>query len=179
MTKFIGLVILVLLGFGSRSAGQVIDSVARVPVKEKKYYLVLDKPGNITRLRFYTGQQLNFRLTGERQNYSGVITDIKKDAIVLHYTEIPLNEIERITIPQRANTGRFLYGFGNGLRGVGSLFFLVGASNYVLKPQDRENGRITAQGGLGAFLAGQLFRGFNKRTYRLNHNRQLKTIEIM
>ena len=179
MVKYLRLVLLFWLGALSGVVGQAIDSVASVPVQEKKYFLVLDKPGKVTRLRFYAGSRLNFRLTGEKRNYSAEITEVRKDAIVVYYTEIPLNQIAQITVPQRANFGRFLSGFGNGLRGVGGLFFLVGASNYFARPQDREDGRITAQSGLSAFLVGQLFRGFNKRTYKINKNRQLKTIQII
>jgi len=158
---------------------QIADSIPDSPAPEKKYYLVLDKPGKVSRLRFYTGSRIAFKLTGEKQLYSGVITAIRKNAIVVHYTDIPLSEIFSLKVPQRARFGRILSGFGSGLRGVGSLFFLVGAANFVLKPQDRENSRVTAQSGLSAFLVGQTFKIFNKRNYKLNKNRRLKTIQLI
>jgi len=145
---------------------------------EKRYYLVLDKPGKVSRIRFYAGNNLAFKLTGEKRRYVAKISAIHKRSLVVLDSEIALTEIEQITVPQHALIGKILYGFGNVLRGAGSLFTLVGGSNYLIT-KDKENGRVTAQAGLTSLIVGQLFRNFNKRTYKINQHRQLKTIEIL
>ena len=178
MVKLI--LVLTFLGLynSSECQGQETDPVlaARSPVK--KYYLVLDKPGMVNRIRFYPGTNLTFKLTNDKRVYAGKIEAVRKNSIVIFNTELPIREIRKIRVPQRAPMGKFLYGLGSGMRGVGTLFALIGSGNYLLT-NDKKNGRVTALAGLALFGSGQLFRGFNRRTYKINKNRQLKTIEII
>lgn len=178
MVKLVWVFMILWIGSISPCQGQATDSGLPVRSVAKKYYLVLDKPGKVTRLRFYAGTQISFKLTGEKRIYTGKIDAIGKQSIVIFNTELPIRDIRKVRVPQRAPMGKFLYGLGSGLRGIGSLFALIGGGNYLLT-QDKENGRVTAQAGVALFGVGQLFRGFNRRTYKINQNRQLKTIEII
>lgn len=139
---------------------------------------MLDKPGKVNRIRFYPGTQFRFKLTNDKQFYVGRIDAVRQQSLLILGTELSIQDIRKIKVDQQAPTGRFLYGFGSGLRGVGTLFTLIGSGNYLLT-NDRKNGRITALAGVTSLGAGQLFRGFNRRTYKINKNRQLKTIEMI
>ncbi|KAA5549434.1 LSm family protein [Adhaeribacter rhizoryzae] len=178
MVKQTAVLVLLLSCVFSGCYGQGLDAATSVPDISKKYYLVLDKPGKVSRIRFYPGSQISFKITNDKRLYAGKLEAVRKQSIVIFNTELPIREIRKIKVVQRAPAGRFLYGLGSGIRGVGSLFTLIGGGNYLFT-NDKENGRVTALAGLSALGVGQLFRGFNRRTYNINKNRQLKTIQII
>jgi hypothetical protein len=178
MAKLILVVAFLWLYSSNSCQGQGADSVLTSLSPLKKYYLVLDKPGIVKRIRFYPGTRLTFKLTDDKRLYAGKIEAIRKHSVVIFNTELPIRDIRKVRVPQQAPMGKFLYGLGSGMRGVGTLFALIGGGNYLLT-SDQKNGRVTAQAGLGLLGVGQLFRGFNRRTYKINKNRRLKTIEII
>ena len=178
MTKYTTALFLFLSCYFFRCQAQDLNPSAAASDLSKKYYLVLDKPGKVSRLRFYPGTQLTFKLTDDKRLYTGKIDAVRKRSIVIFNTELPIRDIRKIKVAQRAPMGQFLYGLGSGIRGAGTLFTLIGGGNYLFT-DDRENGRVTFLAGLSALGVGQLFRGFNRRTYKINEYRQLKTIEII
>ncbi|GEO02388.1 hypothetical protein AAE02nite_00520 [Adhaeribacter aerolatus] len=172
-------VLIFLLTCGALRCWSQVDEISPKPADwSKKYNLVLDKPGKVSRIRFYPGTTLTFKLTDDKRLYTGKLDAVRKKSILIFNTELPIRDIRKVRVVQRAPMGRFLYGLGGGIRGAGSLFTLIGGGNYLLT-DDKENGRVTAQAGLALFGLGQLFRGFNRRTYKINQHRQLKTIEII
>ncbi|MDQ4141799.1 MAG: hypothetical protein M3142_14920 [Bacteroidota bacterium] len=145
---------------------------------EVKYYLVLDKPGKVSRIRFYTGNKITFKLTGERQSYSGQITDINKYSIVMWDTEIPLRDIRKIRLTNTSTVSSGVRFLGQLLKSGGLLFTVVGGGNYLLDKEPGENTLTFLKYTVGAFVAGQLLtRSTRNRTYKINENHRLKTIE--
>lgn len=183
MAKFL-LLLVTSLFFGKlTSLGQTPDTAqtdsakVRVPV-EVKYFMVLDKPGKVNRIRFYTGNKITFKLAGEKGRYHGQITDIKKYSIVLWEAEIPLRDIEKISIMKAGGMAGGLSFLGRLLQGAGGLFTLVGVSNYLLDVESGENSSAFLKYSASALVAGYLLtRSSRNRTYKINQSRRLKTIE--
>ncbi len=176
MVKFYLLSVLLFLSFSIASQAQTEDSIKAVtPPAPAKYFILLSKPGKVKRIRFYESSKITFRLTGEREKYTGRIFIINKNSFVFRDAQIPLRAIAKITIEKRTPPSNLLRTVGGGIKGIGGLFTLVGGGNYLLT-SDKENGRVTFLSGLGLYTIGYCFRVFQQRTYKINKNRTLKTL---
>ena len=143
-----------------------------------RYFMVLDKPGKVHRLRFYTGNKIAFKLHGEKRRYFGQITDIKKNSLVVWDAEIPLRDIRKIKINNPGGAASGLNFLGRLLQGAGGLFAVVGLSNYLLDVEYGDGSLESLKYSLSALAVGQVMsRSSRQRTYKLNANRRLKTIE--
>ncbi|MDQ3292565.1 MAG: hypothetical protein M3Q05_14860 [Bacteroidota bacterium] len=183
MAKIILLLTIELLLSSSICFSQNLDST-KVQASEKtapakvKYYLVLDKPGKVSRIRFYTGNKITFKLTGEKQRYSGQITDINKYSIVMWDAEIPLRDIRKIRLANASTVSSGIQFLGRLLKNGGLFFSVVGGGNYLLNKEPGENTLTFLKYTAGAFVAGQLLTLTSRnRTYKINENHRLKTIE--
>lgn len=183
MAKVLGLLVLGLLWSNFTCFSQTDDSTnilagEKMVPTEVKYYLVLDKPGKVSRIRFYTGNRITFKLTGEKRRYSGQITDIKKHSLVMWDTEIPLRDIEKIRMTNTSPVSSGVRFLGRLLKSGGLFFSVVGAGNYLLDKEPGDNTLTFLKYTAGAFVAGQLLtRTTRNRTYKINKNHRLKTIE--
>ena len=155
---------------------QAVDK-ASVPA-EPNYFLVLDKPGKVSRIRFYTGNKITFKLVNERHRYTGQITQIKKNSFVVWDSEIPIRDVEKIKV---IKTGSLTSGFqllGKFLKNGGLFFSVVGGGNYLLGVEPGENSLTFLKYTAGSFITGWLItRSSRNRTYKINKNHRLRTIE--
>ncbi|PSR54355.1 hypothetical protein AHMF7605_12950 [Adhaeribacter arboris] len=183
MAKVLGLLAIGLFFGNTICFSQTADSTQvlspeKTTSAEVKYYLVLDKPGKVSRIRFYTGNKINFKLTGEKQRYSGQITNIKKYSIVMWDAEIPLRDIRKIRMASTSTVSSGVQFLGRLLKNGGLFFSVVGGGNYLLDKEPGDNTLTFLKYTLGAFVAGQLLTHTSRsRTYKINENHRLKTIE--
>ncbi len=182
MAKFFILVLLGSLLKAYPGFGQTVDSVRAGATlsspTEVKYFMVLDKPGRTHRIRFYAGNNITFKLHGEKRRYHGQITTIKQHSLVLWDAEIPLRDIQKIRIVRTGNAASGINFLGRLLQGAGGLFTIVGLSNYALDVEDGDNSLTFLQYSVGALVTGSIInRTSRNRTYKINQNRRLKTIE--
>jgi hypothetical protein len=164
------------------SISQTADSVqllaASEPPQEVKYFMVLDKPGHIHRIRFYAGNSIAFKLHGERGRYNGQITAIKKHSIVLWDAEIPIRDIQKIKIIRSGGAAGGINFLGRLLQGAGGLFTIVSLSNYALDVEYGDDSLEFLKYTVSAMVVGSVItRTSRNRTYKINQNRRLKTIE--
>lgn len=162
---------------------QITDS-ARGDVKqisapaEARYYLVLDKPGKVSRIRFYTGNKITFKLTGERQRYTGQITEIKKNSFIIWDTEIPIRDVEKIRVIKTGSASSGFQLLGKLLKNGGLFLSVVGAGNYLIGAEPGDNTFTFLKYTAGSFVTGYLItRSSRNRTYKINENHRLRTIE--
>ncbi|QNF31629.1 hypothetical protein HUW51_02395 [Adhaeribacter swui] len=143
-----------------------------------KYFLVLDKPGRVSRLRFFTGNKITFKLVGEKRAYSGQITDINKYSLVMWDTEIPLRDIRKIRLTNTSPASTGLQLLGRLLKNGGLFFSVIAAGNYALNVEPGDNTLTFLKYSAGAFVAGTIITSTSRnRTYKINERNRLKTIE--
>ncbi len=137
-------------------------------------YLVLDKPGRIKRMRFYVGDELKFKLAGERHLYKDVIEAISDTNITIRGTWIPIREIAAVV---QYKEGNLLKQAIYVLPRAGILYFLADTFNPIFTGGEvsvSRSGVILSS----SLIAGSLvLRLFTKRTYRINNYRTLKVLE--
>lgn len=183
MVKFLLVLALVFPSIAFTCFSQTADSsqanfVEKSIPAEPKYYLVLDKPGRVSRIRFYTGNKITFKLDGEKRAYSGQITDINKYSLVMWDTEIPLRDIRKIRLANTSTVSSGLQFLGQLLKMGGLLFTVVGGGNYLLDVEPGDNTLTFLKYTAGAFVAGQIITSTSRnRTYKINQRNRLKTIE--
>lgn len=139
------------------------------PLKKGERFLTLEKPGAIKRIRFYKGQQLEFKLKGSKIKYKTLIQNVKEKSVVIRDTDIALTDFHSLVVyPKKP--------FLNTL----SKFFLLGALGYVaadLVNNSFEPNNVTLiVGGIGLGTSIAL-RLPLKRTFKLGKKRYLKTLE--
>lgn len=157
----------------------VTDLRAQTPIdalEKEKFFLALDKPGVVKRVRYYVGDEIIFYMGGDR--WQEEIVGIKKDTIVVTQAgKVAIKNIEAVVVPSRSwflNQGAFVFP----VAGVG--YFLMD----TLNPRNYENGndRITPENvTISSSLvgAGILCRIFRKKKYKINQRHLLKTIEVL
>ncbi len=183
MVRFLLVLVLVFPADAFSCFSQTTDS-SKMAASEKtipaevRYFLVLDKPGRVNRIRFYTGNNITFKLTGEKRAYSGQITDINKYSIVMWDTEIPLRDIRKIRL---TNTSAFSSGIkllGQLLKNGGLFLSVIGAGNYAINVEPGDNTLTFLKYTVSSFVIGQLLTSTSRnRTYKINERNRLKTIE--
>ncbi|NIK74491.1 hypothetical protein FHS56_002016 [Thermonema lapsum] len=157
--------------------GEIVHAQTPVERLEKeKFFLALDKPGMVKRIRYYVGDEIAFYMGGDRWNAE--ILGIKNDTIIVTEAgKVPIKQIEAVVVPSRSwflHQGAFVFP----VAGVG--YFLMD----TLNPRNYENGndRITAENiTISSSLvgAGILCRVFRKKKYKINKRHLLKTIEVL
>lgn len=137
-------------------------------------YLVLDKPGRTKRIRYYTGDEIIFKLKGDKTVYSNVVEGVGDSSIQVRGTHIPIKEIASII---RHNESGLLYQITRILPKAGMLYFLADTFNPIFrgeKPSVSRSGVIVG----GSLIAGSYaLRLFKKRTLKINKYRTLKILQ--
>lgn len=145
-----------------------------LPKKEKEIrrFLALEKNGIDKRLRFYEGQEIQFRLKGDDRRNKAKIQKINEKSLIIQEVEIPLEEIESF----RINTSSFypnLFKFATLAGGVGYLGLDIVNNGVEMTRQSV----ITPAIFLGTHLLLRIFYP-NRKTYKLGGQKYLKTIII-
>ena len=176
MIRFILLGIVFFVSVVTNCVAQATDSVNAS--QTKSYYLVLYKPGRVSRIPFYAGQNITFKLLHDRKYYAGKITAIHKDSFVFWDAEIALSQVDKIRLENHTPMQQVVKAGNNFLREAGKLFAIVGGVNFLALPQYRQGGLITAGAGVSAYALGQGGKVLQRRSYKINKYRVLKTREM-
>lgn len=137
-------------------------------------YLVLDKPGRIKRIRYYTGDEIIFKLKGDKTTYNTIIQAVGDSTIKVRDTSIPIQGIHSIT---RHNENGFLYQAARILPKAGILYFLADTFNPVFRGEKPNVSRSGVIVGSTLFVGGNALRLFKKRTFRINNYRTIKILQ--
>lgn len=137
-------------------------------------YLVLDKPGRIKRLRYYAGDEVIFKLKGDKTTYSTIIQSVGDSTIKVRDTDIPIKDIRAII---RHNENGFLYQAARILPKAGILYFLGDTFNPIFRGEKPNVSRSGVIIGSSLFIGGNALRLFKKRTFRINNYRTLKVLQ--
>ena len=137
-------------------------------------YMVLDKGWPVHRIRFYPGQNLMFKLKGERGWNYGRIQMVHKNAVTVMDATIPFSEIRKISIRRNNYRNNFANLTAGSLIGGGALWMVMGGINTI----DNRNGEgaVLSYAGAGAVVLGLGLRTLTKRTFRISGNKRLRSI---
>jgi hypothetical protein len=169
--------ILFCLNFNCR--GQASDSLSLADTAPRKYYLILGKPGHLKKARFFAGDQITFKLVKDKKFYAGSIAEIRPNSLVFWGAEIPLSEIDQIRVEKRSGLQKAAMALSTVFQKAGGLFMLVGAGNFLLLPDNRQDGLVTMGGAACIYATGRALRVFRKRAYKVNRRYPLRTVEII
>jgi len=137
--------------------------------------LILDKPGKVNRIRYYTGDLIHLK-THDREKLYGEIEIIKDSSFVVNRQEIKLSEVKYIQNTKRHKGWDFLSGVSL-TAGLG--YFILDSGNKLINGEGREiaNSRmvVTTSIFMGVFLVSNRIAN---RKYRINKNRKLKIINL-
>ncbi len=143
-------------------------------------YLVLNKPGHIKRIRFVEGDELSFRLKGDKKRYTAEISKIYPDAILFGEVYVPLKNIRSVRYHKDtylANMVRIssitAVNAGLTIAGIGLASGMVNAAS-----NDGPVYNSLLLGGLWLAGSGTVIKPLYRRNYKLGPNRWLSTIEF-
>lgn len=137
-------------------------------------YLVLDKPGRVKRIRFYVGDEINFKLKGENIKYKDIITAITDSTIYIRGTHIKLSEIKSIII---TSENGLLNSAIYTLPRAGAVYFIADTFNSWFSRDQIEISKSAIVVGSALIGSSLILRTFRKRTYRINNFRSLRVLE--
>jgi hypothetical protein len=146
----------------------------RPSIKDKDFpmprLLALEKRGAIKRIRYYAGDEIQFRLKGEAVLYSPIIEQVLDSAIIVNNTLIKFSEIGAVKIYRKRPFLNLMSRFAL-IGGVG--YLAIDLVNNGFRFYDRT--LITSAGfvvpGLGISLL------LKPRLLKLNQHRYLKTLK--
>jgi hypothetical protein len=152
----------------------ILCSICLKGVSQDQRFLILDKPGHIKRFRYYAGDELIFKLKGDRMKYKDVIEAVGDSTIKIRGADIPLRDIKSVI---RYKQGGMLDQAIYILPRAGLLYFLADTFNPVIRGGSLEVSRSGIVVGSSFVVGGLLLKLAKKRNYRLNNFRRLRTLE--
>lgn len=145
------------------------EAFSQINAENQDYYLTLNKPGRKKRIRFYIGDKLKFKLKDEDFKREAIITAMDSNSITINgVAKIPLEDFRVIQIDKNHIKVARITGTGGGL-----LFMVLGAGNTLLR---KDGSAILISGGFISLISVQFLRLFEKRNYKLNSYRYLRTV---
>ncbi len=155
-------------------AGGKEDENLKEPVNAT-YFLSVEKPGRIKRMRFYVGEPITVTFKGSKERQTCTITKIKKDTLELSNAVVPLDKIAKITLYKK---GKWRDMASLYLPVAGLLYFVGDMVNPMFSGRDGfqvKPGSVIVPGVL--IGTGLIIKAFSKRTLKMNKNRYLKILE--
>ena len=137
-----------------------------------KYYLALDRIGKAQRVRFYAGDEIEYRVKGEKFRRKNDILGITDDGFLRAGGEIKLAWVERVWTKR---------GYKSNLPRQAQIYLPIAGALFVIADliSSKEfSPKALAIGG-GMALAGVILRVFNTKRYFIGKNTLLKSIEAI
>ena len=137
-----------------------------------KYYLALDRIGKAQRVRFYAGDEIEYRVKGENFRRKNTILGVSDDGFLIAGGEIKLAWVERIWTKR---------GYKSNLPRQAQIYLPIAGALFVIADliSSKEfSPKVLAIGG-GMALAGTLLRVLNTKRYFIGKNSLLKSIEAI
>ncbi len=142
---------------------------SQINTQNQDYYLTLNKPGIKKRIQFYIGDELKFKLKEEDFKRTATITAIDSNSITINgVAKIPLSEFRVIQISKKKIKAARIIGTSGGL-----LFMTLGVGNTLL---NKNGSTALISSGFISLVSIQFLRLFEKRNYKLNSYRYLRTV---
>ncbi|MEM7572228.1 MAG: hypothetical protein AAF433_04990 [Bacteroidota bacterium] len=139
--------------------------------------LLLERSGQDQSERRFEGDQLRYRLAGDRLWREGAIQEMRPDinSLVINDRYVKLSDIEQLDL----GNARFLYAGGLGLQtfGVGWGFFaLVGYATDGNSETSISGADLMVAG--TAFVTGFIISKLARRRFKVNRNRRLRIVDL-
>ncbi|WP_026461667.1 hypothetical protein [Adhaeribacter aquaticus] len=176
MIKTSLLLYFLMIGLVNFCLGQEVAPTQNPYFRPTENYLILRNKGAYNRVRFFAGDKITFRRKNEKDRITAEIAQVRKNSIIVWGTEIPISEIEQITVLNKSHFGKVMRATGGFARKGGGLFSLVGAGNYLLT-SNHADAEFALKTGLSAFAFGQALLLFKKRKYNITPNRPLQVLQ--
>ena len=132
-------------------------------------FLLLEKPGTKSRIRYYIGDEIEFKLKDEKGFHKGTIVQFSDTSFYVNkFAEVPLRAVEALADRSKVNAVR---GIAVSAFAVIPVFFVLSAANNIFNTGDtpiidKEVYPISAVflgiGGLGMLYKGKRYRLKNK-----------------
>lgn len=137
-----------------------------------KYYLALDRIGKAQRVRFYVGDEIEYRVKGEKFRRKNDILGVTNDGFLIAGGEIKLIWVERIWTKR---------GYKNNLSRQAQIYLPVAGALFIIADliSSKEISPTALAIGGGMALAGIVLRVFNTKRYFIGKNSLLKSIEAI
>ena len=139
--------------------------------------LLLERSGQDQADRRFEGDELRFRLTGDKLWREGIIQEIRPDinSLVINDRYVSLTEIDQLDL----GNSPVIYAGGLGLQtfGLGWGFFaLVGYATDGNSETSISGGDVLVAS--TAFISGFIISKLARRRYRVNRNRRLRIVDL-
>ena len=141
----------------------------------QKKFLQLEKANRVSTIKFYTGEELTFKIKGEKEWFTAAITDVQMDSqrVFLDLKPVRVADITAIRMHYPGllrSLGPMLMVFGASWAG----FSLVGAvfDDYKLTAS---TAIVSGTGLTSGFILHQIFK---QKRITLNQRRRLRVVEI-
>ena len=178
----------VLLSVASVATGQILQKTAEVPDTVAKppvvpasptfrpqKYLALDKPGRIKRIRYFIGDEIVFRLQGDRLVYRDIIAAIDDSSFTIFGTKVLVREVDEVILRRQSN---FATQASVLLPLAGIIYFLADNLNPVISGREKFSvSRGSVVVGASLIGAGVLLRLTQKKRHHLGKNKRLRVLE--
>ncbi|MEO1053837.1 MAG: hypothetical protein AAFX87_24580 [Bacteroidota bacterium] len=141
-------------------------------------FLALRKAGSASIVKFYTGERIRFRLTGERDFNTALIKGFGYNTVKFHYYEIHVSEIVEIDTRGKSFSQFNFRGGAGKLIVAGIAFPLVDAFNRsVVQGQDFSISRKALPVTGGLIGAAVLLKLIEKKKFKLGRKYIIEVIE--
>ena len=139
------------------------------------YFLSLDKPGIVKRIRYYAGNEIYIKLKKDKKLHNLTIINVGNGYIETFDKKILIEQVKSIRVYRK----NLLTKIGKALPWAGLGYFGADMINPIFSGREAfvvTRGTVTVAGSL--IVSGILIKLLSKRTYKLGKNRYIKTIEI-
>jgi hypothetical protein len=144
------------------------------PFFKPQKYLVLDKPGKQKRVRFFVGNEITFRLKGDKVVYQEAITAIDDSSFTIFGTKVLIREVDRVIL----RSDNFFINVGSRyLPAAGIIYFLADNLNPVFQGYSFKVDPNSAIIGASLVTVGLVLKQFQKRKHKIGKNKRLRILE--
>ena len=150
--------------------------ISLAPLHAQKI-LTLNKPGPVTRIRYYENDEISFKLKGENIVHTGKITQLTDSNFLLNELyPIPIQNISMVIDYKKGYWFRVLYKI---TLTAGIFLAGIGTFNIIVTP-DVPSYAVARVYITSAALVGSsfIFKHYSVRKYRINRNRYLKVLDV-
>ena len=137
--------------------------------------LEIEHGSNFKRIKYFTGDEIIYKLKQDNRRYHGVITMISDTGIIVDTSVVVLyKEIGKVLVDNSNSLTKvasvFFKGCGIGYVGLDILNNLINSNKPVINP-------LTIEIGTGLFLSGQIIKWLSIKHYKINKKHRIKFID--
>lgn len=141
-------------------------------------YLVFDKPGLVKRVRFHNGDQISFRLAGQKGFQQDVIVDIQSSNLILENAgAIHVDSITHFAMKNQNGFAKFRSVLSGVLVTAGIGYLIIDSFNNVIDNRDVFD-KNTIAVAVPLVVTGLIIKPWAKRKHKIANNKRLFIIDM-